>query len=71
MCSLDRPTSRKMIKLYGDYGQHDTAGRYSPSPMIETIVKIRDGRPDPRHISTSYVERQNLTICMAIHRLRA
>ena len=41
----------QMIKIYGDYGQHDTAGRYSPAPMIETIIKIRDGRPDPRHIS--------------------
>jgi hypothetical protein len=25
-------------------------------------MKPGDGRPDPRHISTSYVERQNLTI---------
>jgi len=43
----------QVIKLYGDYGQYDAAGRYSPAPMIETIVKIRDGRPDPRRISTS------------------
>ena len=36
--------------------------------MIETIVRIRDGRPDPCHISTSFVERQNLTIRKVIRR---
>ncbi len=58
----------QMIKLYGDYGQRDAEARYSPSPMIETIVKICDGRPDPDHISTSFVERQNLTMRQAIKR---
>jgi hypothetical protein len=58
----------QMIKIYGDYGQHDAAGRYSPSPMMETIIRIRDGGPDPRHISTSFVERQNLTMRQAIRR---
>ncbi|MFZ0802215.1 MAG: hypothetical protein WAN70_08615 [Terriglobales bacterium] len=36
--------------------------------MIETIIRIRDGRPDLRHVSTSYVERQNLTMRQAIKR---
>jgi IS1 family transposase len=56
------------IKIFGDYGQHDAAGRYSPAPMTQVIIKIRDGRPDSRHISTSYIERQNLTMRQAIKR---
>ena len=38
---------------------------------IEAIVKICDARPAPRHISTSYVERQNHTIRMAISQVHA
>jgi len=58
----------QMIKIFGDHGQHDAAGRYSPASLTQTIIKIRDGRPDSRYISTSYVERQNLTIRQSLKR---
>jgi len=58
-----------LIKLYGDYGQHDAAGKYSPSKIIDVISKTIQGNPDSSKISTSYIERQNLTVRMQMRRL--
>lgn len=57
------------MKLFGDYGQFDGPdARYSPSGLTEVISKVVDGRPDEKHISTSFVERQNLTMRMQLGR---
>jgi len=55
-----------LIKLYGSPANADT--RYSPGEVIG-IEQIRViGGPDPRYISTSYVEPQNLTMRMSMRR---
>jgi transposase-like protein/IS1 family transposase len=59
----------QLIKLFGDYGQFDSPdARYSPPRIAEVISKVRQGDPDPEQISTSFVERQNLTMRMQMRR---
>ena len=45
----------QLQKIYGAPTEHET--RYSPAKCIGCDMKVVSGNPDPKHVSTSYVER--------------
>ncbi len=56
----------QLVKMYGTAPEAEK--RYSPPVCVRAKKETFNGRPDKRHISTSFVERQNLTMRMHMRR---
>src|SRR5574337_42383 len=56
----------QLVKLYGEGPEAEK--RYSPAVCTGTHKTRVEGHPNPRHVSTSYIERQNLNMRMGMRR---
>jgi hypothetical protein len=57
----------QLVKIYGSSSTEDQR-RYSPVECRGAVKNEVCGSPDPKHISTSFAERQNLTMRMHMRR---
>lgn len=57
-----------LIKNFGKTTVEDQR-RYSPAESVGCKKEVKAGHPDDGHISTSYIERQNLTVRMSMRRM--
>lgn len=59
----------QLVKMYGNpSGESKEERKYSPGECTGIKKYVVTGDPDPKHISTSYIERQNLTMRMHMRR---
>lgn len=58
----------QLQKIYGNAPKDNSEVRYSPAQCMGAKRAVISGEPEYRHISTSYTERQNLTMRMQIRR---